>query len=73
MLGNKATKSWGVEVETCRLPSASARMSSPATAGSLTFNTPQKAFRAETRNEELCSGKTGRTGLRIVRCFQKIA
>ena len=37
-----------------------------------TFNTPWKEFRVEIRNEALWAlGKTGRTGLQIVRCFQK--
>ena len=37
-----------------------------------TFNTPWKEFRVEIRNEALWAlGKRGRTGLQIVRCFQK--
>ena len=38
----------------------------------LTFTTPWKELRVESRNEALCAlGKTGRTGLQIVRYFQE--
>ena len=38
----------------------------------LTFDTPWKEFRVEGRNEALCAlGKTGKTGLQIVRYFQE--
>ena len=38
----------------------------------LTFNTPWKEFRVESRNEALCAqGKAGRTGLQMVRYFQE--
>ena len=40
----------------------------------LTFNTPSKEFRVESRNEALCAlGKTGRTGLQMVRYFQELS
>ena len=39
----------------------------------LTFRTPWKEFRVENRNEALCAlGKTGRTGLQIIRYFQEL-
>ena len=39
----------------------------------LTFNTPLKGVQVESRNEALCAlGKTGRTGLQIVRYFQDL-
>ena len=39
---------------------------------SLTLNMPWKEFRVEIRNEALCAlGKTGTTGLQIVRYFQE--
>ena len=39
----------------------------------LTFNTSWKEFRVENRNEALCAlGKTGRTGLQIIRYFQEL-
>ena len=39
----------------------------------LSFNTPWKQFRVESRDEALCAlGKTGRTGLQIVRYFQEL-
>ena len=38
----------------------------------LTFNSPCKEFREESRNEALCAqGETGRTGLQIARYFQE--
>ena len=56
-------------IDTCHLP---LRRLNYEPLQLLTFNTPWKEFRVEIRNEALCAlGKTGRTGLQMVRYFQE--
>ena len=63
MLAKSATK--------CHLPSISIRIKS-STVAAADFRDCLKEFRVENRNKVLwAQGKTGRTGLQIVRCFQK--
>ena len=60
------------QIGTCHgcLPSTSTRVTSRAVAGTAP-PTPMKEFRMESRNEAFC-GKTGRTGLQIVRYSQEL-
>ena len=59
-----------LQIGTCHLP---LQESNHVLLHLLIFNTPWKEFRVESRNEVLCAQwKTGKTGLQIVRYFQKL-